>query len=600
MSVDHEQLEETLKDAYSPGTLPFCHDPKYRLRFRDRGLCELGDAELQRCPALKKSCSLPALGKHEARDGERDSGMSVPGWVGMLAEVTLWAVLLALAVGVVVALLRMQRSRRADDGEPLLADAEEANVAAAASAPAPPADTDVQRLLSKARQAAERGDMGAAIDAAHAAAMQGLSAAGALELERDRTNGDYLRELRKAPPLHADFKVIVGHVETAQFGGASPTPAAFDNVFEKVTSMLRRLAVLSLFLLVGCGGGGEGAVVETPDTSPSGLYTFKRLLIEQGAEVHTRIKPLGSLEEVAVIVVFPNDLEEEEKQVLVNWVRGGGILVSVGVSDFDSAGEVTRRLGQCGHLAKFASAEGDDAALKFAVLGYLTMKFEAESEVPHQAQVLCGDQSYIVSAYPGAGAIHYLPEDELLSNASLSVADNARLVTDLIQPEDGGVVELVGSWTGSGSQSPVQSLKAAGMLPFMLQLLALGALLALRQGTSFGARRDDARRERRAFADHVRAVASTYHRAAAGHLVSGHYALLLMEQLRERVFPGQSPTLLQLASGVARRVGRPEPEIVQLLVEAKSSLDEGIEGAGVNHKLIRELEQLSQQVGGVS
>jgi hypothetical protein len=107
------------------------------------------------------------------------------------------------------------------------------------------------------------------------------------------------------------------------------------------------------------------------------------------------------------------------------------------------------------------------------------------------------------------------------------------------------------------------------------------------------------RRTRRAFADHVRAVAATYARASAGRLVSGHYGLLLIDQLRERVCPGQKPTLLQFAAALARRVRRPETEIVQLLVEAKSAFDEP-EGHGVNHKIIRELEQLSLQAGGIA
>lgn len=599
MSVEDAQLEKTLKEAYAPGTLPFCHDPKYRLRFSDRGLCELGEAELQRCPALKKSCSLPSLKAHEAQEPKSDTRIPIPGWLGSVAGALLWLLLIGLAVGILVALMRMHRTRRQDDREPAPSEAGEGFNEPGVAAPAPPADTDVQRLLNRARQAAERGELGPAIDAAHAAAMQGLSAAGQIELERDRTNGDYLRDLRKAPPVYTEFRVIVGQVEAAQFGGATPTRAAFDSVFEKVTSMLRRLAVLSLLLLMGCGGGA-GASAETQETSPSGLYTFKRLLMAQGAQVRTRIKPLAKLEDVSTIVLFSNHLEEEEEALLVKWVHEGGVLISVGTSDFDDAGDVRRSYADCGRRAKYMNAEGPDVALNFAVVGGSTLKVDSESAVSHFVHVECGGEPYIVNAFLGAGAIHYVPEAELLSNASLSVADNARLVADVVQVGEDETVELVGTWTGSGSQSPVQSLQAAGMMPFMLQLLALGLLLALRQGTSFGARRDDTRLERRAFADHVRAVASTYHRANAGHLVSGHYTLLLMEQLRERLFPGQSPTLLQLASGVARRTGRPEREVVQLLVEAKSGLDDAIEGVGVNHKLIRELEQLSLQVGGVS
>ena len=204
-----------------------------------------------------------------------------------------------------------------------------------------------------------------------------------------------------------------------------------------------------------------------------------------------------------------------------------------------------------------------------------------------------------MTAYLGDGSITFFPERELLSNASLSVADNARLVAEqLVVP--GQTIELVGPWTGDGSQTPVDSVKAAGLWPVVLQLLALAALLALRQGTSFGARRDVLRRTRRAFADHVRAVAATYARAGAGRLVSGHYGLLLIDQLRERVCPGQKPTLLQLAAALARRVRRPETEIVRLLVEAKSAFDEPLEGQGESNNIIRELEQLSLQAGGIS
>jgi hypothetical protein len=125
-------------------------------------------------------------------------------------------------------------------------------------------------------------------------------------------------------------------------------------------------------------------------------------------------------------------------------------------------------------------------------------------------------------------------------------------------------------------------------------------LLAVRQGTSFGRRRDVQKLERRAFSDHVRAVASNYARANAGRLAAGNYGLLLVEQLRERTCPGQRPTLLQLSAAVARRVRRPETEIVELLVEAKTAFDDQNDGQGVNHKLIRELERLSLQAGGVS
>jgi hypothetical protein len=609
--VDQEQLDQSLEQAFSKGQLPFCHDKTYRLRYSDHWLCSLSKAELQRCPAFKEQCgaSIKPDGTHGHESGRgqhessSDNSVHVAPWIGAVAEVLFWGLVAALVVAFVATLIRMRSNRHAVKDE-----AEERNSLEpdAGQAPSPEAagDRDVQRLLDKARRAADRGDLGAAIDAAHAAAIQALSAAGQVDLERDRTNGDYLRDLRKAPPLQQQFKVIVGQVEVAQFGGAVPTRGVFDSVLEQVLALLRRLAVLSLFLLplslLGCGARGAGGAGDE-DRGPAGLYVFKHMLADQGAKVHMRVAPLSKLDsKVGVVLMYEAELEEPERKHVVEWVRKGGTLVVVGSSEFSDDAEIENSMHGCGTVAERGPSP-DLAPLKLVVLGEDSLRLAPKpaSDVVQRVDVTCGGYPYIVTSLMGDGGITFIPERELLSNASLSVADNARLVAELV-PTDAGMIELVGPWTGDGSQSPVQSLKQAGLMPVMLQLLGLALLLALRQGTSFGARRDVLSRSRRAFADHVRAVASTYARANAGRLASGHYGLLLIDQLRERTCPGQRPTLLQLAAAVARRVRRPETQIVQLLVEAKSAFDEQNDGQGVNHKLIRELEQLSLQAGGIS
>jgi hypothetical protein len=458
-------------------------------------------------------------------------------------------------------------------------------------------------LLDKARRAAERGELGVAIDAAHAAAIQGLSAAGHVELDRDRTNGDYLGDLRKHPPLREQFQGIVGQVELLQFGGRPPSRGAFDRVLSDVTALLRRIAVLSLLLLsallgVGCGSGGISA--EPEERSPHGLYALRRLLGEQGAKVHQRVSPLSQIEpDVGLIVLYSTELEAAAQQRVLGWVIGGGALVVVGSGELGEAAQVERRSLDC----RRGASRGNGSDLPELQLGLIGARGFApkplpESEVVHVVDVTCDGKPYIVTAFIGDGHITYVPEQELLSNASLSMADNARLVAELMATD--GTVELVGPWTGDGSQSPVQSMKAAGLSPVMLQLFALALLIAVRQGTSFGARRDVARHERRAFSDHVRALASTYARRGAEQLVASHYGALLIDQLRERTCPGQHPTLLQLAAAIARRVGRPEPEVVRLLVEAKSAFDDDTGDRALNRQLIAELEQLSLLAGGTS
>jgi hypothetical protein len=598
--VDLAKLDQSLEQSFKEGQLPFCHDKQYRLKYADRWLCSLNQAEHQRCPALKQQCGVAI--KPEPDSDKSSGSMHAAPWVGALAEGLFWLLIAALVAAVVVAILRIRLARQSNKDEV----EERTSLEPPPGDAAPPpisGDKDVQRLLDKARRAADRGELGAAIDAAHAAAVQGLSATGHVEVDRDRTNGDYLRDLRKAPPLQQQFKAIVGRVEVAQFGGVAPTRSAFDQVLEQVMSLLRRLAVLSLWLMLTLGVLGCGArkSAESEDVSPSGLYTLRRLLTDQGSKVHMRVAPLSKLaNDVGVLVIYATELEEAEQKHVLSWVREGGSLVVVGNSDLTEAGDVEVVPHACGHVAERGPGQ-ELAPLKLAVVGEQSLRVtsDPESEVAQHVDVTCGGSPYIVTSFLDDGQITFIPERELLSNASLSIADNARLVAELLSDPE-STIELVGPWTGDGSQSPVQSLRSAGLLPVMLQLLGLALLLAVRQGTSFGVRRDVQKLERRAFADHVRAVGSNYARANAGRLAAGHYGLLLVDQLRERTCPGQRPTLLQLAAVVARRVRRPETEIVQLLVEAKTAFDDQIDGQGVNHKLIRELEQLSLQAGGVS
>lgn len=600
--VDQGKLQQSLDGAFAPGQLRFCHDPSYKLRYSDRWLCSLSEAEQQRCPAFKKLCATKP--PPEPAPQRSSSGSSGPTPLGFVAEVLFWILIGALVVAMVVALRRMLVSRR----ETAEAVPERTSLQPVqAPAPAPVSgDTDVTRLLDKARRAAERGELDVAIDAAHAAAVQGLSAAGRVEVDRDRTNGDYVRQLRSDPPLQQEFRAIVGKVEVAQFGGVAPTRGSFDQVLDQVLSLLRRLAVLSLLLLassalLGCGPSRAGSQ-EDPELGPGGLHTLRRVLGDQGAKVRKRVAPLGRLaEDVGMVVVLDTALEDEQRDHLLRWVHGGGAAAVIGREhELEGVAQLRTLHAPCGRTAE-RGPKLEAAPLKLAVMGEssLVINADADSVVVHRVDAVCGGHPYIVTAYVGDGTITFLPESELVSNASLSVADNAQLVAELLSVP-GTTIELVGPWTGDGSESPIQSIKSAGLLPVMLQLLALVGLLALRQGVSFGARRDVLRRVRRAFADHVRAVAATYARARAGRLVSANYGLLLIDQLRERLCPGQKPTLFQLAGAIARRVGRPETEIVELLVEAKSTFDEQHEGDGVNHKIIRELEQLSLQAGGIS
>jgi len=311
--------------------------------------------------------------------------------------------------------------------------------------------------------------------------------------------------------------------------------------------------------------------------------------------VHTRVAPLTKLEaDIGVILVSDAELEPPEQKRVIEWVRHGGRLIVVGNSDFYETGEVEMSMHGCGTVRR-ARPNQDLAPLKLAVLGEhrcasrrsRSRSFPSASTSPVAAFRTSSARSWKTAASPSfrARAAHQRLAQRRRQRA---------LVAELI-PAGDGTIELVGPWTGDGSQSPVQSLKAAGLLPVMLQLFGLALLLALRQGTSFGKRRDvqtrSAARLRRSRASRGQHLRARQCRSPGG----GPLRSLADRAAARAHLPGTTPDAAAAAAAVARRVGRPETQIVQLLVEAKTTFDEQGDAQGVNHKLVRELEQLSLQ-----
>ena len=100
------------------------------------------------------------------------------------------------------------------------------------------------------------------------------------------------------------------------------------------------------------------------------------------------------------------------------------------------------------------------------------------------------------------------------------------------------------------------------------------ALLFLWKGRAFARLRDPPAEARRAFADHARALGLAYARARASRHVTGLYAVWALERLRERVHRAGRQGLIPLAEAIAARTGRPEAEVMSVLVEAAGARDE--------------------------
>jgi hypothetical protein len=184
-------------------------------------------------------------------------------------------------------------------------------------------------------------------------------------------------------------------------------------------------------------------------------------------------------------------------------------------------------------------------------------------------------------------------DEMLFSNAAMAVDDDARFVVDLLSEYDRDI-EVIDEWTGTGSQSPIESITNSHLTPVILQLLAFMGLLYLWRGIPFARLKDPPARGRRAFVDHVHALALQYAKARASRHVLSAYAGWVLERLRDRVAPGNERTLHGLAQAVAARTGRDEASVMRLLVEAHTMRESASHASGVYTARRRDLEVMRE------
>jgi len=91
------------------------------------------------------------------------------------------------------------------------------------------------------------------------------------------------------------------------------------------------------------------------------------------------------------------------------------------------------------------------------------------------------------------------------------------------------------------------------------------------RGARFGRPVPEPRSERRAFAEHVRALGLHYARAHADRFALGTLGAYAVERLRERFGLHVDRSLSGLAEAVAARTGRPVGAVMRLLVEARDA-----------------------------
>ncbi len=494
-------------------------------------------------------------------------------------------------------------------------------------------ETDVNRLLERARRAASEGEYRQAVDDVYAALLRRLDGDGLIEIHHARTNGDYVRDLRERPELSAEVRQILRDVERVQFGRTEADASVFRKLIDRVGPLVtRQLGALLLAFGLGAAFGGCGLGDDEHDglaglgTDVMGGRAMVQLLRRNDIEAHHRTRTLEQLRESQGVLLLFGDVSPtpEEWDGLLEWTDQGGTLV-VATGNDDLPPELDLQ------LAPSSRPANDGSYLQF-VDGYqytyeqLTVRVPAFTRLERSGRGFSPDrllirpdpepedeeldefglyadeyqdtgELYAVRLHRREGEVIVFADELLFTNASMAVEDNARFVVELMASFEGDV-EVIDEWTGTGAQTPLESIANSHLTPVVLQVLALMLLLYLWRGIAFARLRDPPAKSRRAFVDHVHALALQYAKARASRHVLSIYAGWVMERLRDRVAPGTGRSLHGLAQAIAARTGRDEGKVMRLLVEAHTVRESASHASGVysarrrDLDLMRELTQL--------
>jgi len=576
-------------------------------------------------------------GRDDSRRREEDletPTFEVPSWLRELSVVVFW-----LGVGAAVVFLAYTIARSLGLGR--RAEAEETPVEPSSPEQAIAVDaarvveTDVDRLLARARSAAGRGDWEAAIADLYAALLRRLEGDGLIEVHPSRTNGDHLRDLRARPDLWASVAEIVTEVERVQFSSETAGQGVFERVWGRVTRLLGRgtttLVVLLLAALTACpvslredearpeerrraealAGLGDG---------PLGVRAVGELLWRHDVEVRHRLTPVGR-EPLgpSVLVVGDVELEPEEWRALLDDVEAGTTLfvairgplpdeLELGTLPDDSLAAPRLQDEGLGYTWQRSTSSLDPQGEWASILEGLELRvpirtqLELRASARVQTTVLARDgKPYAVQQRIGQGKVVTFADDLLWTNASLAAFDDGTALVRLLGWDypRAETLDIITFTTGSGADDPLESIANTRLRPLLLQLFLVLVLLFLARGVPFATLRDPPRRSRRAFAEHAEALADNYARVRASGFALSLYAAYVLERLRERVGRG-SGGLWGLSEAVAARTGADPKHVMTILVEAheaRSTLERGGDVGNAStpeqhHQLMRELTRM--------
>lgn len=593
----------------------FCDSPRVPPRMDALRLCKLAK-EVPDCEGFQKQCASYL----EAKPPEPTPWLDALGRVIAAIAPYLGWTFVALAVGtilylVIVGLYRhFTRDKKDDDLDGAT------DVVVTEAAPEVVIDPgSAEAILARAEAALARGDLHAALFGFLHAALRALDVRGAIRIERDRTNGEYVRSCSDEA-ARPNLRNIVYEVDVVQFGGREPS---LDRVREtgRLATLLVRAATAALIVLLV--GGCSGKTTALPRaTDPAGMEVARALMKKQGFTVRSPEKALARLDEkhggkpepAMLLDVERTDLDTDAVAGLERWVKSGGVLILFGPAwqwptEFRATVAPTESLDvsvqgalppldctdiseECEEKAKRNLERGELPPRRARLAVAAAFKWVDQPGTPIALHDSDGATYASVGTF-GAGTVIGVANDDLLTNLGLARPGNAAALVALLAHLPGREIAIIDEHGGiTPSGDPLSSLMKAGLgLPIGHALL-FALVLALAVGARIRAARPMPTKARRAFVEHVEATGALYAFTKAAPHALGAYGRFVTERLRGRISKGAD-----LVTTLAQRADAPKDECQRVLDRA-TMIKAGDARQGDELAVLRDLADLYARAEG--
>ncbi|MBM4342924.1 MAG: DUF4129 domain-containing protein [Deltaproteobacteria bacterium] len=462
---------------------------------------------------------------------------------------------------------------------------------------------EVAAALASARALAAT-QPGPALAWLYAAALRHLHDDGALRWHPALGNREALRSLAASHPLGGPMRNLVAQLEGWRFGGRIPNRADVDRALDTLAPLLRSTASLALALcVVACGSG---------DTTVSGRALTWDLLRAQGWSLAAHRLSVREIDANSPTVwvdaehstVLPSMLAELGEAAcrggrVVLFASHGQGLAPLHAAVVDLSAPATR-FGDFGPMTPSRAPPGRQvvlplrlivsdtptmaAALRDELAGVLPELAQqpppAATESPRLGCALRRESSPLLWiddqpaalrwTAPAGGSLTVVADNDLLANAAMSVPDNARAVVALARdtaPQR--ELALLVPQAAQGAVDASDAVRSAGLVPLLAQGTLVLLVAAWMRGARFGAPLSQQRDRRRAFTDHVAALAQLLRARRATHWPAAQVCALALDRLQRRLGPTDLATL---ADRVAATQPGTDARSVRRLVEKAEAL----------------------------